>query len=119
MENRLKFTLWQQLICAKALYVNSNLAGPINNGFWNQGSPDLEDRADCKGWLRALLLAVLKVMLEGLIYDNKGEKLTMYIFFGSLVIAGCPCSVNGPTCMCIQTTPIRFCGLLNLKNTKK
>ena len=49
MENRLKFTLWQQLICAKALYVNSNLAGPINHGFWNQGSPDLEDRAGCKG----------------------------------------------------------------------
>lgn len=73
LENRLRFTLWQQLICAKALYVNSNLVGPINHGFWNQGSPYLEDRAGCKGWLRALLLAVLKVMLEGLIYDNQGE----------------------------------------------
>lgn len=43
----------------------------------------------------------------------------MTIFFGALVIDGCPFSVNGPTRMCIQTTPIRFCGILNLKTTKK
>lgn len=78
MGNSLKFILWQQPICAKAPYVNSNPAGPINYGLWNQNSPDLEDRgaAGCKGWLRNLLLAVWKGMLEGLIYDNQGEPLS-------------------------------------------